>query len=299
MRLRFATRPSKLARWQTNHVIQLLQSAWDELVCTEVVISTQGDCVIDKPLPEIGGKGLFTHELEQALLRKKVDAAVHSLKDLPTEDVPGLVVGVIPRRADARDVLICPAGLAIDDLPQGAVVGTSSTRRRAQLLAYRPDLRVNSIRGNVDTRLRKVREGQYDAIVLASAGVTRLGMQEYITEYFPIDIMLPAPGQGALAVQCRADDTKTLQLLNALDHPPSRMAVSAERSFLAGMGGGCSLPVGALAKVQREEIDMQVVVAAPGGEQVIRLSGTDRDPYVLGKDLAQKALIQGAAEVLR
>ncbi len=297
-KLIFATRPSALARWQTQHVIQKLQNHWPDLTCEEVVITTKGDRILDKPLPEIGGKGLFTYELEQALLNKKVDAAVHSLKDLPTEDSPGLMVGVIPQRADAGDVLICPAGKTLEELPSGAVIGTSSIRRQAQLIAQRPDLQIKSIRGNVDTRIRKAVEGQYDAIILAAAGVTRLGLEEHITQYMSLDAMLPAPGQGALAIQYRTNDLNCHTLLKAIDHRPTHLAVKAERAFLAALGGGCSLPVGALASVDGEVIRLQGVVAAPDGSRVLRVSATGADPRPLGESLAQEALDKGADELL-
>ena len=291
----FATRPSSLARWQTGYIIENLQSHWENLICEERVITTRGDRVIDVSLPEIGGKGLFTYELEQALLDGRVHAAVHSLKDLPTDDPPGLILGAISRRADPRDVLICPAGKTLDELPAGSIVGTDSNRRRAQLLAYRPDLHVEPIRGNIDTRIRKTREGKYDAVILAAAGVNRLGIQEYITQYLPLEIMLPAPGQGALAVQCRSDDEETLHLLNAIDHSDTRLAVSAERAFLSALGGGCSLPVGALAQVEGSEITLQGLIGAPDGSRIMRLSVSGNDPFLLGYTLAQKALDQGAS----
>ncbi|MGD2156496.1 MAG: hydroxymethylbilane synthase [Anaerolineales bacterium] len=296
--LTFATRPSKLARWQTHYVCQQLQLAWDELVCEQSVITTKGDRVLNKPIPEIGGKGLFTYELEQALRDGHVDAAVHSLKDLPTENAPGLTVGVIPERADPRDTLICPAGDTLEELPSGARVGTSSVRRRAQLLAIRPDLQVLPLRGNVDTRLRKVNEGQYDAIILAAAGVTRLELKKNIAQYLTFDFMLPAPGQGALAVQCREDDVQTLSILRAIDHPPTRLAVTAERAFLAALGGGCSLPVGALATVKGNQIELQGVIVSPDGSETLRLQDTHTDPHKLGQELAQQAFTKGAAEVM-
>jgi hydroxymethylbilane synthase len=294
----FATRPSALARWQTTHIIQELQKTAADLDCQEVVITTKGDLVIDQPLPEIGGKGLFTHELEQALRDRRVDAAVHSLKDLPTEDAPGLTIAAITQRSDARDVWICSAGHTLDKLPAGELVGTSSTRRSAQLLAYRPDLQVRPIRGNIDTRLRKVRQSQYDAIILAAAGITRLGQDEHITQYLPLDLMLPAPGQGALAVQCRADDLETLTILRNLDHAPTRLAVTAERTFLGALGGGCSLPVGALATADEQTITLQGVVAAPDGSQTIHLTDHGSDPQALGFALAQSVLAQGADQLL-
>lgn len=294
----FATRPSALARWQTQHVIGLLSAHWDHLSCEELVITTKGDRTLDKPLPEIGGKGLFTYELEQALLQGKADAAVHSLKDLPTEDPPGLVVGVIPQRADCRDVWICPTGYGLDDLPSGSIVGTSSLRRQAQLLARRPDLKVKSIRGNVDTRIRKVQEGGYDAIILAAAGLLRLGLEKHITHYISSSIMLPAPGQGALAIQCRAGDEKVLTNLSAIHHSPTNQAVIAERAFLSALGGGCSLPVGALALIDGGEIKLQSVVVSPDGGQAVRLTATNSDPQTLGQELAHQALAGGAGDII-
>lgn len=290
----FATRPSALARWQTGYIIQNLQSHWRNLTCEERVITTRGDRALDVSLPEIGGKGLFTFELEQALRERRVHAAVHSLKDLPVDETPGLAIGAISARADPRDVLICPAGKNLDELPPGATIGTDSNRRKAQLLAYRPDLQVKPIRGNIDTRIRKTREGEYDAIILAAAGVTRLGLQEHVTQYLPLEIMLPAPGQGALAVQCRRDDEESLRLLKAINHSTTRLAVRAERAFLAALGGGCSLPVGALAIVEETGIRLQGVVGAQDGSQLMRLSASGTDPALLGQALAQEALERGA-----
>ena len=296
--LTFATRPSALARWQTKYVISELKAQWPGLICKETIITTKGDRVLDKPLPMIGGKGLFTYELELALLEERVDAAVHSLKDLPTDNASGLIVDVFPQRADVRDVWICPQGYSLDDLPAGSIVGTSSTRRAAQLLAYRSDLKVEPIRGNVDTRIRKVIEGLYDAIILAAAGVTRLGLDEHITQYLPFDVMLPAPGQGALGIQYRVGDTETPRLLKAIDHTPTRLAVTAERAFLAALGGGCSLPVGALACVDGDTIHLQGVIAAPDGSRVLRVSDSGTDAQPLGETLAQKSLVEGANDLL-
>ncbi|HET9865892.1 MAG TPA: hydroxymethylbilane synthase, partial [Nitrospira sp.] len=232
MQLIFATRPSALARWQTRWVIDALQGIYPDLDCEEKIITTQGDKILDKPLPEIGGKGLFTQELEAELLSGAVHCAVHSLKDLPVENPEGLMIGCTPIRAEVRDALVSKDRFSLTTLPQNAVVGTSSLRRAAQLLTVRPDLRTESLRGNVDTRVRKAQEGQYDAIVLAGAGLTRLGLQGQVAEWLPLDIMLPAPGQGALAVQCRAGDQTTRELLSALDDPATRRAVTAERTFL-------------------------------------------------------------------
>ncbi len=255
---------------------------------------TKGDHDLAAALPEIGGKGIFTSELEQALREGRVQAAVHSLKDLPTEDFPGLTIGAIPPRAEVQDVLICPAGFTLDELPAGAVVGTSSIRRRAQIRAYRPDLQIQDIRGNIDTRIRKAREGLYDAIILAAAGVVRLGLQEQITQVLPLEIMLPAPGQGALAVQCREDDEQTLRRLASIHHQATHRAVSAERAFLSSLGSGCSLPVGALAEVRGDQISLQGVVASPDGSHILRLHTTGEDPKLVGQALAQQALERGA-----
>src|SRR5688572_28188053 len=201
-KLIFATRPSALARWQTNWVINALRSIHRDVACEEKIITTQGDKILDKPLPEIGGKGLFTQELESELLSGAVHCAVHSLKDLPVENPAGLTIGCIPARAEVRDALISGRGYTLSTLPANASVGTSSLRRSAQILAFRPDVRTESLRGNVDTRLRKALDGQYDAIILAGAGLTRLGLDHHVTEWLSLDVMLPAPGQGALAIQC-------------------------------------------------------------------------------------------------
>jgi len=299
MQLTFATRPSALARWQTARVIQLLQAAHPELECSEYIITTIGDRVLDRPLPEIGGKGLFTSELENALLSGKVHAAVHSLKDLPVEDTPEIVVAAVPEREAAFDVLVSADGWTISNLPEGARVGTCSHRRTAQLLARRPDLTILPLRGNVDTRVRKVLNGEYDAIVLAQAGLTRLGLEAHISEVFPLDVMLPAPGQGALAVQCRADDVETLEVLSSIHDPITAAAVDAERAFLSGLGGGCSLPVAAFAQKNNGQIILTGAVISVDGTEAIRLSAVDEDPHKLGERLADLVLERGAADILR
>lgn len=297
MKLIFATRPSALARWQTGWVIEALQQAWPELECEEKVITTQGDRVLDKPLPEIGGKGLFTQELEAELLSGNVHAAVHSLKDLPVELPAELAIGCIPPRAEVRDALISAKGWTLDRLPAGARLGTSSLRRAAQARRQRPDLLVEPLRGNIDTRLRKAREGQYDAILLAGAGLARMGWEAAITEWLSLEVMLPAPGQGALAVQCRAEDGETLRLLAALEDPAARLATTAERAFLSGLGGGCSVPVAAYARPLAGDQGWQLRgrVLSPDGSQIIQVEGDGPDPVELGERLAQSALAQGAA----
>ena len=303
MQLTFATRPSKLARWQTTHVMQLLEAAHAELTCTEEVFVTRGDKVLDKPLPKIGGKGLFTQELEAALLDGRVDAAVHSLKDLPTENPAGLTVGAIPVRANARDALVSPSGYSLAMLPENAKVGTSSPRRAAQLLAQRPDLQIADIRGNVDTRLRKLFDGQYDAVVFAVAGLSRLDFDKELggkMQILSADEMLPAPGQGAMAVQIRADAHATLGLLAAIEDSATRLAVTAERAFLAALGGGCAVPVAAFAEVRNQESGIRLtgLVSSPDGKKSIRVQGESEDALELGKKLAEEALLQGAARIL-
>jgi len=294
MKMIFATRPSKLARWQTQWVINALQMLHPTLECDEKIITTQGDKILDKPLPEIGGKGLFTQELESELLSGAVHCAVHSLKDLPVENPTGLTIGCIPSRAEVRDALISANGYTIATLPNGASV---SLRRSAQILSLRPDLSIQSLRGNVDTRLRKVLDGQYDAIILAGAGLTRLGLENHVTEWLSLDVMLPAPGQGALAVQCRADDPSTLDLLAALEDASARKAVTAERVFLSGLGGGCSVPVAAHATVE-SLIRLTGLVISEDGRKIVKVTGQDNDAMALGNSLARQSIAQGADEIL-
>jgi hydroxymethylbilane synthase len=296
--LTFATRPSALALWQTRWVIQALQAAWPGLECAEKAITTQGDRILDRPLPEIGGKGLFTQELEGELRQGTVHAAVHSLKDLPVENPPDLTIGAIPARGEARDALVSQQGYTLESLPEGARVGTSSLRRSAQLLAQRPDLRLEPLRGNVDTRLRKAEEGLYDAIILAGAGLERLGFADRISQWLPLDAMLPAPGQGALAVQCRLQDAQTLGLLTAIEDPAARLATSAERLFLEGLGGGCSLPVAAYAERRQGKLHLHGRVISLDGRRVIDCQVAGEDPQVIGLECAHQAMEQGAAELL-
>lgn len=297
------SRRSQLAQTQTNLVRQQLRDEWPELEVDIQFIDTQGDLNRSDPLPAIGGKGLFTQELEEALRRRRIDAAVHSLKDLPVEDSPGLAVIAIPERAAVNDVLVSRQADRLEALPEGAVVGTSSLRRAAQVLALRPDLRIKDIRGNVDTRLRKLDDPAqgYDAILLAQAGLDRLGYSQLAhARPIPTELVLPAPGQGALAVQGRVDDPGMTAFLERLDHSPTRAAVTAERAFLAGLGGGCALPVGAQATVQAGQLKLAALVASPRGERLIRVSGcaSPEEAVILGKELAAQALAQGARELL-
>lgn len=294
------TRGSALARAQTGLVVAKLRAAFPDLECSTLVVSTSGDRTQDAglPLPEIGGKGLFTEELEHALRSGEIDAAVHSLKDLPTDDAPGIVVAAVCAREDAGDCLVARDGLTLAGLPAGAVVGTSSVRRAAQLRASRRDLDVRSIRGNVDTRVRKVRDGEYDAAVLAAAGVRRLGLEGDVTEWLSDGQLLPAPGQGALGIQCRAGDEPVLALVSALDDPVARDETTAERTFLRALGGGCAAPVAARAIALADgNVRMDGLVASLDGEQVVRVHG-EGEPGALGERLARDALHAGADEIL-
>ncbi|GAB4452044.1 MAG: hydroxymethylbilane synthase [Anaerolineae bacterium] len=302
--LTIGSRRSLLAQTQTNMVRDMLLAAWAELTVEIVFMDTQGDLNRHDPLPAIGGKGLFTAELEAALREGRIDLAVHSLKDLPVEDSPGLTVAAVPKRAGTQDMLISRQAARLEDLPEHAVVGTSSLRRAAQILALRPDLVIQDIRGNVDTRLRKLDDPGYGytAILLAQAGLHRLGHTTLEHAYpLPHTVMLPAPGQGALAVQSRADDSNTRRYLQALEHSPTRAAVTAERTFLAGLGGGCALPVAALGTVTEGQVELQALVAQPDGRRVIRVSGSApvESAQDLGRQLAAEALAQGAKELLQ
>lgn len=301
--VKLGTRGSALARWQTDHISQLLQNAWPGLETHIQVITTRGDRVLDTALPNIGGKGVFTQELENALLEGNIDLAVHSLKDLPTENPKGLTLGAIPQRATPHDVLISKQGYTLKTLPKGAVIGTSSRRRAAQLLHQRPDLHMLDIRGNVDTRVHKALDpnGAYDAIILASAGLERLGQSHVISEILSLEDMLPAPGQGALAVQCR-DEQESRSWLAPINHTATEIAVTAERAFLSGLGGGCALPIAAYAVVENERLHLRGRVTAPDGNTQIdvHLDGPVKieAARAMGRELAQMALGKGAAALL-
>jgi hydroxymethylbilane synthase len=296
--LRIGTRGSKLARWQSDWVAAELRTGG---VAVEIVeISTSGDIQQAGPVASIGGTGVFTKEIQSALLAGEVDVAVHSLKDLPTQQVTGLTLAATPPRENPADALIGSAGHTLDTLPSGSRVGTGSQRRRAQLLALRPDLVMVDIRGNVDTRLRKLDEGQYDAIVLAAAGLTRLGWADRITEMLAPPRVLPAPGQGSLAIECRVDDADAFAALTPLNNAPTRAAVVAERTLLAVLEGGCSAPVAAWGRVADKELRLDGLVASLDGRHVLRASGTSQptDATALGARIANELLQQGAAAIV-
>jgi hydroxymethylbilane synthase len=265
------TRGSQLALWQATYVAERLQTLHPGLTVRLEVIITEGDRRPDQPLPEIGGKGLFTQTLEHALLNRTIDLAVHSLKDLPTAESDAFEIAAIPERGSVCDVLISREGYPLDRLPQGAVIGTGSIRRGAQLLAYRPDLQIVSVRGNVPTRLQKALDSAspYTAIVLAEAGLERLGLQNAITQILPLTVMLPAPGQGALAVQCRRGDPAVSERLHPLDHPVTRRAVTAERVFLSELGSGCRLPVAAWARIETDQFRLTTRILNPDGSNSV------------------------------
>ena len=298
---RLGSRRSELALWQTNHIRDLLLETWPECNVEIETFSTKGDQLIDKPLPSLGGKGLFTEELEKALLQGSIDAAVHSLKDLPVEPPAGTVVGAIPSRENPADVIVSHSRYTLESLPKGAVVGTSSRRRAAQLLCLRPDVQTADIRGNVPTRIRKALDpaGPYDAIILAYAGIKRLDQLEVVSQVLPLDAFFPAPGQGALAIQCR-DETRSLTLLNPLNHFASQAAAEAERSFLSGLGGGCALPIAARAQIANGLLTIFGRVLSPDGSQLIdvKTQGSPTQAGQLGASMAQDALVKGAAELM-
>jgi len=297
IRLRLGTRGSALARWQADWVTDELQTTG--VVVEQVLITTSGD-VTSGPISEIGGQGLFTKEIQQALLDDRIDVAVHSLKDLPTEPVVGLALSAVPPRADVGDALVSTRFTSLDDLPAGARVGTGSKRRQSQLLHLRPDLVVEDIRGNVDTRLKKLDAGEYDAIILAQAGLTRLGLTDRITQRFSPDQMLPAVGQGALGIETRAGDETTIAAVAFMDDASTRAAVVAERSLLATLLGGCLAPIGAWARGDGGALVLDaVVLSIDGGQRIATRLTDDLDSAArLGQHAAEQLLAQGAADLI-
>jgi hydroxymethylbilane synthase len=297
MPLRLGTRASALARWQADWVAAQLRQRGVEVLLVPLV--TTGD---RQPgaIESIGGQGVFTKEIQRALLDGRIDLAVHSLKDLPTALVAGLCLAAVPRRADPGDVLVCARGESLAELPRGATIGTGSLRRRAQLLHFRADLQMKDIRGNVDTRVRKLEASEYDAVVLAEAGLHRLGLESRITQRLPLEIVLPAPGQGALALETRDDDEATRRAVAQLDHPPSHAAVEAERAMLAALQGGCLAPVAALGRIEAERLTLIGRVLSRDGVQRISSAETadPGDALDLGRHVAEMLLGQGAAALI-
>jgi hydroxymethylbilane synthase len=293
--LRIGSRGSALALWQAEHVKARLEGLGH--VVAIQVITTTGDTTQGR-LEPVGGKGAFLKEIEEALLAREVDLAVHSLKDVPVELPEGLRLCAILERADPRDALVSASGAKLAELPRGARLGTTSLRRRAQLLVARPDLAIADLRGNVDTRLRRLREGAFDAIVVATAGVTRLGRGEEITERIDPEVILPAPGQGAIALECRGDDATIAQAVASLDHPPTARAVTAERALLAALGGGCNVPLGAFALVEADALWLRGVVARVDGSVVVRAEARGGASGELGRRVADALLRRGAGPLL-
>ena len=300
-KLIIGTRGSKLAFSQANAIKSTLQHLYPDLEVSLVKIKTTGDKITDVPLAKVGGKGLFVKEIEEALLQRKIDLAVHSMKDLPVLLPSGLHVSVITQREDPRDVLISKGGNCFQELPRNAILGTSSLRRQAQLLHLRPDLRIESMRGNLDTRLRKLSGGSLQAIVLAAAGMKRLGLTDQITEYLDPAISLPAIGQGALGLECRIDDESTNTLLSPLNHSESSCCVQAERSFLRRLEGGCQVPIAAYACLEDNRLMLEGLVASVDGKRLIRdrISGGSTEKEVMGVALAERLLSRGADRILK
>lgn len=298
--VRAGTRASRLALWQTEHVIARLAQAWPHLSFERVRIRTLGDRVINVPLPRIGDRGLFTRELEDALRSGAIDFAVHSLKDLPTEQPEGLALGAVLSREDPAEVLVSQNGGTLSDLPPGARLGTSSLRRRAQIMAVRPDLDIVDIRGNVPTRIEKVRRGEYDATLLALAGLRRLELTNAASEVLGSDVIVPAPGQGALAVQVRADDERIRRMVAAIDDLPTRLATAAERRVLNALEGGCQAPIGALATwTAPGRLHLVGLVAGIDGRRLLRATGersvvNEPEARALGESVAAALAAQGA-----
>ncbi|WP_336782758.1 hydroxymethylbilane synthase [Paenibacillus illinoisensis] len=310
--IKVGSRQSALALTQTGHVIQDLRSicereglAFDFEVHK---IVTKGDLILDVTLSKVGGKGLFVKEIEQAMLDRTIDMAVHSMKDMPSELPEGLINGAVPRRADPRDALISNGGLSLDQLPEGARVGTSSLRRSSQLKAYRPDLQLESLRGNIDSRLRKLETEGLDAIILAAAGLYRMGWQDRITEYLSEEACLPAVGQGALGIECREDDAELLHLLKLYNDPETAFPVMAERKFLSVLNGGCQVPIGAHAVWNRQQdtdspngqntLQLTGMVGTPDGGLILKEALTGTDPVRLGEEVAWRLIERGAEQIL-
>jgi hydroxymethylbilane synthase len=295
-RLRIGSRGSQLALWQANHIAALLRQRGHEIELE--IIKTTGDKITDVALAKVGTKGMFTKEIEEALAEGRVDLAVHSLKDLPTELSAGFEIAAITKRENPYDVFCSRKYASVEALPLGARVGTSSLRRQAQLKALRPDLEIHPLRGNVDTRLRKLEAGEYDAIILAAAGLNRLGKTELIRQVIPAAVMCPAAGQGALGIEIRAGDAATRQHLAFLDDAAARATTTCERALLNKLGGGCQVPIGASAEVRGGKLHLEAIVAHPDGSTVLRESRQGDDPVKLGNEVGETLLARGGDAIL-
>lgn len=298
--IKIGTRKSALALWQAEYIKDELQRLYPGLTVELVHFNTKGDRILEKPLAEVGGKGLFTAELEAAMIAGDIDIAVHSLKDMPTELPEGLTLGAISKREVPHDALISPVYKTLDQLPQGARIGTSSLRRQAQLLHVRPDLKIEVIRGNVQTRLNKINSEGLDGVVLAQAGLKRLGLEDQITQVFTADEMIPAVGQGALAIECRADDDEMLAMLSHIDDESTRLAVEGERSFLNQLNGGCQVPMGVYGTIDKGQLTLKALIASLDGKTVYEgeLSGPACKSKMLGKNLAKALYEEGGKHIV-
>lgn len=294
------TRKSKLALWQSNHIKDCLERQYPECTVELKKIVTTGDKILDVPLAQIGGKGLFTKEIETSLLDGSIDLAVHSLKDMPTKLPEGLCLTAVTERASVGDAFVSNKYKSLADLPEGAVLGTSSLRRRAQLLASRPDLDIKDLRGNVDTRLKKLDEGQYDAIILAAAGLQRLGYGDRIKEILPNEVCLPAVGQGALAIETRIDAKEVREMLDFLNHRHTKVCTDAERAFLGLVEGGCQVPIGVHAEVKGDRIHVDAIISSLDGSNMLRdsIEGAPEDSVALGEKLGNRMLDNGGRKIL-
>jgi hydroxymethylbilane synthase len=295
-KLRIGSRGSQLALWQANHISALLREQGHEVEIE--IIKTTGDKITDVALAKVGTKGMFTKEIEEALAEGRVDLAVHSLKDLPTELTPGFELVAITTRVNPRDVFLSVKYDSVQALPKGALVGTSSLRRQAQLKVARPDLVIHPLRGNVDTRVRKLEQGEYDAIILAAAGLTRLGKTQLVKEVLSAEFMCPAAGQGALGIEIRAGDVEMRKHLLFLDDAASRASTTCERALLNKLGGGCQVPIGAFAEIKDDTLLLTAIVARPDGSLILREHQTGGDPVVLGETVGETLLQRGATRIL-
>jgi hydroxymethylbilane synthase len=295
-RLRIGSRGSQLALWQANHISALLRQQGHEVELE--IIKTTGDKILDVALAKVGTKGMFTKEIEETLAENRVDLAVHSLKDLPTELSAGFEIAAITKRENSQDVFCSVKYTSIEKLPDGARVGTSSLRRQAQLKALRPDLEIHPLRGNVDTRLRKLSEGEYDGVILAAAGLNRLGKTDLVKLVIPKNVMCPAAGQGALGIEIRAGDSVTRKYLAFLDDPDTRAATTCERALLNKLGGGCQVPIGAAAEMRNGRLHLDAIVANPDGTKILRESRDGDDPQKLGSEVGETLLRRGGDAIL-
>lgn len=299
-KIRIGTRGSPLALWQANWIKSELQSLHDGLAVEIITIKTSGDKIQDAPLAKIGGKGLFVKEIEEGLMRGEIDIAVHSMKDVPIELPDGLTIATITRRENPCDALISKDGKKLEDLPKGAKVGTGSLRRTTQLLSYRPDLQIIPMRGNVETRIKKLTTDGLDAIILATAGLYRLGWKDKITEIIDPDILLPSVGQGAVGIEARQHDVDVLQLIIGLDHETTHLELEAERAFLRVLGGGCQVPIAAHATLADDKLRLKALVGSPDGKQILKSekSGLAQNAERIGDSLGRELLNMGAGKIL-